>query len=724
MKRGFSTGFRAGLMAAAALLAFDMAGAPVVAATPGASVASQSAALPALMPAPSSAQFPAGALPASGGFSVTWDSAPTPMLDRAAARFNARTAILAGGARAGASSAAIPVRVHVGEDPNVLTVQAKEGYALSVGANGVMLNADGPTGVLRGFATLAQLIRVGASGPELAFATISDAPRFPWRGMMIDTSRHFMSVETVKRQIDAMELVKLNVLHFHLSDGTGFRVESKVLPSLTSKGSHGEYYTQAQLRDLVAYAADRGVRVVPEFDVPGHALAILLARPDLAAQHPVDPNPKNKNNAALDPTIPGTLELIKKLYAEMGAIFPDQYFHAGGDEVSPKQWTTNPKIVAYMHAHGFATPQALQAAFTADVEKILASQGKIMVGWDEVSEAPIPKNVVVEAWRSSKFISSATAEGHPVIVAVGYYLDLLQSAGQHYLVDPYDPSSVGVTREQANKMLAKGGDPVLINAFLNDPAPPPLNDAQKKLVLGGETPLWAELVTDETLDARFWPRSAAIAERFWSAASVRDVDDMYRRLAMVDTELTALGLQSEVDTRRMMARLAPEDPDAVQTLVSAIVPIRNYRLNRYSGAHGDHLDEIAEIASPDPIASIRFNALAARYAAGDHSVAPELRAQLQAWKDNDAAYTKVATSRGLVEAVPVSHDVASLATLGLNALDGNAGVSDAAARAVLDNNLAQLALSTDITAAFGAANTPVAGVMIAFAPGVKALLGK
>ncbi|MCX2561515.1 family 20 glycosylhydrolase [Acetobacter farinalis] len=735
-EQGFSK-FRRMLLGSAAGLAVLSAPVHAASASPGTAVTEPSgaamavtAAAPALMPVPVSVSLPAGALPLSGGVVIRWDHAPSPMLARAAERFTHRVDALAGrvfpvagGAAGGGQVASIPVFIHVGEDPDALTVHAKENYSLQVNATGVTLTADGPDGVVHGLATLAQLVTRDENGPKLAFADITDSPRFPWRGIMIDTSRHFMAVSTLQRQIDAMELLKLNVLHLHLSDGTGFRVESKTLPELTAKGSHGQYYTQRELKDLVAYAADRGIRVVPEFDVPGHALALLLAHPELAAQSPVNPDPKNKNTAALDPTVPGTLRLVRRLYAEMGRLFPDAYFHSGGDEVDPDEWLKNPKIVAYMKENGFATPQALQAHFTVEVQKILADQGKIMVGWDEVSEAPIPKDVVMDVWRSSKFLSSASADHHPVIVSAGYYLDLLQPASQHYLVDPYDPAANGITRAQADALLAKGGRPDLVNAFLKEPAPPPLTDEQKSYILGGEAPLWSELVTDEMLDARFWPRAAAIAERFWSPASVRDVPDMYRRLAVVNAELQITGLQAQANTHRMALRLSPGDADPVACLAGATVPLRNYVMNRYVAHHNHALDEIGEVASPDPFPAVRFAQLVDRYAAGDHSVVPDLKAQLQIWQDNDAAFQEVATVRGLSEAIPASHNLAVMASAGLKALNGHKVKLSAAEKQIFDHEDTLLNSSADLSGSFSSTAFSAGGLMISAEPAIRKLVG-
>ncbi len=696
----------------------------------GTAIAGAQNVAPALMPLPASVSFSPESFPLSGGISISWSRPPSPMLSRAAQRFTDRINALAGRilpapdpAAPDAKNAAIPVKIQVGDDPEALTVHARENYSLSVSHDGVKLTADGPDGVIHGLATLTQLVTRDENGPMLAFATITDSPRFPWRGIMIDTSRHFMSTATIKRQIDAMELLKLNVLHLHLSDGTGFRVESKVLPELTIEGSHGQYYTRNEIRELIAYAADRGIRIVPEFDVPGHALALLLAHPELAAQKPVNPAPKNKNTAALDPTVPGSLNLVRRLYGEMSRLFPDTCFHSGGDEVDPDEWLKNPKIVAYMKQNGFATPQALQAEFTAQVQKILAAQGKIMVGWDEVSEAPIPVDVIVDVWRSSKFIASASATHHPVIVSAGYYLDLLQPASQHYLVDPYDPAANGITKAQADVLLRKGVNPDLVNAFLKEPAPPPLTDEQKKYILGGEAPLWAELVTDEMLDARYWPRAAAIAERFWSPAFVRDVNDMYRRLAVVNSELQITGLHAQASTGRMAARLSRGNPDPVQILVSATVPLQNYNMNRYVGRHGNNLDAIGEIASPDPFPAIRFSMLADRYISGDHSVVPDLLAQLQIWHDNDASFIQVATVRGLSEALPVSHNLAVIAGIGLNALSGHKKALSSEERKIIDDEDAVISRSTDVSGASGAANLPSGGLMIAIEPAVRKLAG-
>lgn len=681
--------------------------------------AARAEALPALMPVPAHVT-PGGAdLPVGGGFAVRWQGRRTPLLARAVGRFETRLAAVAGRGIASAESGApVPLTITVGDDPDFLTIREKEAYRLSVSPSGVTLEADGPAGVLHGLATLPQLAAAAPSGPVLHEARIDDAPRFAWRGIMIDVARHFMSVETIERQIDAMELTKLNVLHWHLSDGTGFRVESLRYPKLQRIGGHHQYYTQGQVRAVVAYAAERGIRVVPEFDVPGHTLAILQAYPELAAQRPVLTPAEaeaalqgcrtdfaagsattncahrvNLNNPALDPSSPDVLRFAEGLFAEMGRLFPDRYFHSGGDEVVAAQWTGNPAIAAYMKAHGYADAPAMQAAFTARIERALARQGKIMAGWDEVSEAPIPKNVVVEVWRGARYTASATEAGHPVIVSCGYYLDLLQPARVHYLADPAD----------------------------TEPDAPPLSPDQEALILGGEAPLWSELVTDGMEDARLWPRAAAIAERFWSPRAVRDPDDMERRLPAVMAELEATGLQAQESRERMIARLTPANVAPLTVLTDATVPVRGYALHGIGKRVGEILlTGPAAIAEPDSFTAMRFNRLAARYAAGERGLAPELRAMLTVWLDNDVAYESVAATPLLAAAAPVSRALSELAAIGIEAMEkGNHGDGwRKRADSLLDEQERALLGPKDRRRVI-----PPSGLVPAVLPGLRALVG-
>ncbi|MDT8871269.1 family 20 glycosylhydrolase [Komagataeibacter rhaeticus] len=235
----------------------------------------------------------------------------------------------------------------------------------------------------------------------------------------------------------------------------------------------------------------------------------------------------------------------------MAGLFPDAYFHVGGDEVRPDEWTANPKISAFMKQHGYADAPALQAAFTQRIQAMLAQAGKVMMGWDELIQAPVPASIVIEPWRGSRYTAQATAAGHPVVVSAGYYLDLLLPAQEHYRVDPLDPQGNGLPPDQVAQAHAS-----FLDAFALDPTAR-MTPAQDRRVMGAEAALWTEIVTEDMLDSRLWPRSAALAERFWSPASVRDADSLAMRLPVVQAELEKLGNHATLDRQRMMDRLAP-----------------------------------------------------------------------------------------------------------------------------------------------------------------------
>lgn len=696
---------------------------------------------PVFMPEPAQASLNGQAIALSALPEVVWTHAPSPLLKRALARFESRLGQLGIASGEKGAKSGVLLKISVGKDPAYLSLDAREGYTLDVSSKEIVLNADGPAGVIHGFATILQMIDTHGAVPVLSQGHIVDAPRFKWRGLMMDVSRHFQSLDTLKRQLDAMELTKLNVMHWHLSDGTGFRVESKRLPLLQQLGGHSRYYTQEQVKELIAYAADRGIRIVPEFDVPGHTLAILTAYPDLAAQHPVPTvqdwqqdcrvassndevtthctKHPDLNMAAMDPTSDRVLGFARTLFGEMAALFPDRYFHTGGDEVVAGQWNDNPQIAAYMKAHGFADAPALQAAFTAEIEKILSADGKIMMGWDEVSEAPIPKNVVVEAWRGSKWVGTATRLGHPVVVSSGYYLDLLTPSSTHYAVDPYDTRADGL----AFRAPAKNEKP-LHEAFMRDPNAPPLDEAQKKLVLGGEAPLWTEIVSDEMVDERLWPRSAVIAERFWSPQSVTDKDALNRRLPEVLNTLEHFGLEASDHQARMIARLTPQNIVPLTQLVALTVPVRNYAINRLADRKGEAiLLSPAAIASADSFEGNAFNTLAARYAGGDRSVVASLQDKLARYEANDIAFQALPGPDCVNEAKPVSSQIAALSKLGLEALQpgGKSRAWHDHANALLAEQDKAYAASADHEAS-SLQPQPPSGLLIAIVPGIRSLV--
>jgi len=308
------------------------------------------------------------------------------------------------------------LRVHCGAaDPHFLTPQADESYTLEITSKGADLRAHAPTGILRGMASFYQLVRTDAVGFRAPAVNIADQPRFAWRGLMLDVARHFLAIDTLKRNLDAMELVKMNVLELHLSDAEGFRVESKVYPKLQQSGSNGEYYTQNEIRELAAYARERGIRVVPEIDLPGHAKAMLVGYPELAAM----PGPYamgadlDTMNATLDPTREEVYQFLGRLLDEMASLFPDAYFHTGGDEVNGAQWAQNAKIQAFMKTRGLKDKHDLQGYFTERARQLLTKDRKIMMCWDEVLQPNLNKDVVIQAWRSSNLSSGQPQRATP-----------------------------------------------------------------------------------------------------------------------------------------------------------------------------------------------------------------------------------------------------------------------------------------------------------------------
>ena len=256
-----------------------------------------------------------------------------------------------------------------------------ESYALLISADYIRLSADGPLGALRGLETFLQMVGPCAgdgAGFCVPLVEIHDQPRFPWRGLSLDVSRHFIPVDGIKRTIDGLAAVKMNVLHWHLSDDQGFRVESRKYPKLQQLGSDGLYYTQAEIRDVIAYARDRGVRIVPEFDVPGHSTSWLAAYPNLASKPGSYQivHEKGDPSGAMDPTKDSTYTFLDGLFGEMAKLFPDEYFHVGGDEVAASEWNSQPKIRAFMKSHKLANAKALQAYFNKRLQSCWRTTGR------------------------------------------------------------------------------------------------------------------------------------------------------------------------------------------------------------------------------------------------------------------------------------------------------------------------------------------------------------
>src|SRR6202041_3584318 len=487
-----------------------------------------------LLPMPSTVQAGTGQLPITQSFSVAIEGYKDPHLERAAGRFlrevRLRTGLFLSVEIAEGSKATLVIHAEHASKP-VQELGEDESYILDVSGAGAKLSAPNSLGIMHGLQTFLQLIEITSAGFGVPAVHIEDSPRFPWRGLMIDVSRHFIYMDTLKRNVDAMAAVKMNVLHLHLSDDQGFRLESKEFPKLTQLGSDGLFYTQAEMRELITYAGDRGIRVVPEFDMPGHSAAWFVGYPALASA----PGPYQIErrwgifDPAMDPTREETYKFLDKFIGEMTELFPDQYLHIGGDEVNGKQWDGNPKIHQFMHAHKIKNNEALQQYFTLQVEKIVSKHHKTMVGWDEILGPGMPESIVIQSWRGQDSLALAAQQGYRGILSSGYYLDGMGHASQYYSVDPMSNADSKLT------------------------------PAQQKLILGGEVCMWAEFISDESIDSRIWPRSAAIAERLWSAQQVQDTDSMYRRLETTSQLLEQLGLRHRSNLEVALGRGAGTD---------------------------------------------------------------------------------------------------------------------------------------------------------------------
>jgi hexosaminidase len=437
-----------------------------------------------------------------------------------------------------------------------------------------------------------------------------------------------------------MAAVKLNVFHWHLSDDQGFRVGSRRFPRLQELGSDGHYYTQDEVQRVVEYARDRGIRVIPEFDMPGHTTSWFVGYPDLASA----PGPYQIERKwgvfqpTLDPSREQTYRFLDDFIGEMTALFPDPYFHIGGDEVDATQWNQSSAIQAWAARKGLKDAQAIQSYFNRRVAKIVSKHGKTMVGWDEVFDPGLSRETLIQSWRGQASLADAARAGHPGVLSFGYYLDHLQPASDHYRVDPLD----GAARE--------------------------LNPEQKARILGGEACMWSEYVDPETIDSRVWPIAAAIAERLWSQANVTDVDSMYERMESVSRMLAWVGLQHRVKYEPMLGRIAGEGAlDALLVLADAseALGIEGRRDARHYTSFVE-LNRFVDAARPESESVRRMERAARRVvAAPDQSASElaELRATLVAWAENDARLQP----KG--EVVRLSKNLSVLGSIGLQTLE-------------------------------------------------------
>jgi hexosaminidase len=535
-----------------------------------------------------------------------------------------------------------------------------ESYQLQVTPLQIRLSAPTSTGALYALETLAQLLDCQAQC-QFPAVQIADQARFGWRGLLLDSARRFIPLPDLKRQLQGMASAKLNVLHWHLTDDQGWRFESLAYPKLTAptdgikNSTDPSFYSQQQMRELVAYAARLGIRVVPEIDLPGHASAIGRAYPELmAAPGPYLPELRfGVFTPLLAVHSPKVSEFTQKLLTEVQHIFPDPYLHIGGDEVKPDDWLANPDIVQFMQQQQLPDAAALHADFNRRLAGQLKALNRRMMGWDEVLHPALPSEVLVQSWQGQDAVAASVRAGHATLLSAGYYLDQPMPTSYHYRNDPVTVAQplppLRGEREQAiqlnfsiqrlNNKAVEGSLLLLpataqqqaqlrwwvpgrgalaantlkqqgrhwqfqLDSWLgpgefklaqqspadspqssqwraslwlgNTPYPlqlrqvavdpllwqqlsssqPALTAWQQQLIKGGEAALWTELAPAETLDLKLWPRLYAVAERFWSLASLRDEAWMYQRLQQMDDYAARLGLQHQLQQQQALQQLA------------------------------------------------------------------------------------------------------------------------------------------------------------------------
>lgn len=592
----------------------------------------------------------------------------------------------------------------------------REAYQLHIRPHGIALEAASPQGLRHGLETLLQL-----SGGEqareiqLPALSISDWPRFRWRGLLLDSARHFFSVDTIKRQLDGMAAAKLNIFHWHLSDDQGWRLESVHYPELHRRAAGGLYYTRAQVREIVAYAHNLGIQVLPEIGMPGHSSAIGLAYPELmSAPGPYPPEERwGVHRPLLDPSNPAVYEFAEKILGEVAELFPFEYVHIGGDEVDPRDWQENPKIRRYMRSQRLNSAQDLHNHFNSRIAEILAAHGRRMIGWDEILHPQLAAGTAVQSWRGQDALAEIARQGHPAILSTGFYLDQPQYTAYHYRNEPL-PQTLDVRPPQAGEFwhswqfefprkrgaairgsftlihdtegnprgfidfegrarralhsieIRRGttyfrldtwmgplwarlqlrddkldGDMVVGNApyavrgkqiaghaiaghAIAGSAPPEavaavelsteLPRETQRWILGGEAALWSEMVDENSIDLRLWPRGFAVAERLWSAQSLRDENAMYRRLAQVERWVeTSLDLNPHRQQITALARLLPQSQhEAALALSGALEPAHYYHRHHEKSVHASYSrrDPLDRFADTLPVESVGVRRIA------------------------------------------------------------------------------------------------------------------
>ncbi|XP_021035771.1 beta-hexosaminidase subunit beta [Mus caroli] len=403
------------------------------------------------------------------------------------------------------------------------SLSSDETYSLLVHEPVAVLKANRVWGALRGLETFSQLVYQDSFGTfTINESSIADSPRFPHRGILIDTSRHFLPVKTILKTLDAMAFNKFNVLHWHIVDDQSFPYQSTAFPDLSNKGSYSlsHVYTPTDVRMVLEYARLRGIRVIPEFDTPGHTQSWGKGQTNLLTPC-YNQKVKTQVFGPVDPSVNTTYAFFNTFFKEISSVFPDQFIHLGGDEVQFQCWASNPNIQSFMKRKGFGSDfRRLESFYIKKILEIISSLKKNSIVWQEVfdDKVELQPGTVIEVWKSEHYsyeLMQVTGSGFPAILSAPWYLDLI-SYGQdwknYYKVEPLNFEG---------------------------------SEKQKQLVIGGEACLWGEFVDATNLTPRLWPRASAVGERLWSPKTVTDLENAYKRLAVHRCRMVSRGIAAQ-----------------------------------------------------------------------------------------------------------------------------------------------------------------------------------
>lgn len=720
-----------------------------------------------IMPYPKTVTISEQALTFTGDFSITVDGGSKQRSARLKNTLSAQINAIGWQVRK-ANEKTLPIVIRINEgnvmDYQLPALHQDEAYQLRLDNQQILLESKTDFGALHGVATLSQLLYQAKNGQSLSQLTIKDSPRFPWRGFMLDSVRHFISIEAIKRQLRGMAAAKLNVFHWHLTDDQGWRIALDSYPELHKKASDGQYYTKAQIRDVVEYASVLGIRVVPEFDVPGHASAIAVAYPHLMSEQKTYQMEDGWGvfEPLLDPSNPEVYQFIDGVIGELTALFPDQYLHIGGDEVDPTQWNNSSEIQAFMKQNSLQDVHALQAFFNQKVAKILAKHQRKMMGWDEIFHPDLPQNIMVQSWRGMESLSKIAVSGYQGLLSTGFYIDQPQSSAYHYrnellqqrpraAAQPKEGQQVvayqfemprlkgsavngtlamimhndyvlhayvKLNNNQFKKakvdrhlVLQKGDVNVAIDSWMgptrgefllteeqstgrmligNTYYPVTITPLEKfdysqvtllpnispiaaRNILGGEATLWSELVTEQNLDLRAWPRLFVIAERFWSAKSLKNSDNMFSRLLGLDQFSQQIGLHHHQQHRTGLQSLvfAKNDITPLMLLAEQLEPANYYTRHHIKFQQGKYhqnapLNRFADFLPVESMALIELQQQLNAYQQGDKHALQRIIDRLRVWHFNfDKVVSLVKIAPKLDDLSPVIAQARDVNTLAL-----------------------------------------------------------